>query len=41
MITEYNEIINLLDNINPIKYAKDRNFIDGSVIEYPLTFQEE
>ena len=31
MITDYNEIINLLENINPIKYAKDRNFIDGSV----------
>ena len=31
MTTNYNEIINKLDTINPIRYAKDRNFINGSV----------
>ena len=31
MKTNYNEIINKLDTINPIRYAKDRNFINGSV----------
>lgn len=31
MITNYNDIINKLDTINPIRYAKDRNFINGSV----------
>ena len=31
MTTNYNEIINKLDTINPIRYAKDRNFVNGSV----------
>ena len=31
MITNYNEIIIKIDQINPIKYARDRNFTDGSV----------
>ena len=31
MITEYDQIINQIDKINPIKYSSDRNFIDGSV----------
>ena len=30
MTTNYNEIIKKLDTINPIRYAKDRNFINGS-----------
>ena len=30
MITKYNEIINQIDLINPVKYSRDRNFIDGS-----------
>tara|TARA_B100000401_G_scaffold434845_1_gene375630 strand:+ start:415 stop:1491 length:1077 start_codon:yes stop_codon:yes gene_type:complete len=29
--TDYNEIINKIDKINPIKYGKDRNYINGSV----------
>ena len=31
MITKYSEIIKLLENIHPEKYAKDRNYVDGSV----------
>lgn len=31
MITQYDEIVKKLDLINPIRYSKDRNFIDGSV----------
>ena len=32
MITKYDEIVKIkLDLINPIRYSKDRNFIDGSV----------
>ena len=31
MITEYDQIINQIDKINPIKYSSNRNFIDGSV----------
>ena len=31
MITKYDEIIKKLDLINPVKYSRDRNFIDGSV----------
>jgi len=31
MITKFDDIIKKIDQINPIKYAKNRNFIDGSV----------
>ena len=31
MITQYDEIVKKFDLINPIRYSKDRNFIDGSV----------
>ena len=31
MITGYSEILQKLEKINPIKYTKDRNFVDGSV----------
>ena len=31
METIYSEIINKIDLIDPIKYSKNRNFIDGSV----------
>ena len=31
METIYSEIINKVDLIDPIKYSKNRNFIDGSV----------
>ena len=31
MKTIYSEIINKIDLIDPIKYSKNRNFIDGSV----------
>ena len=31
MITDYSEILQKLEKINPIKYTKDRNFVDGSV----------
>jgi len=33
MITKYTEILNKINNINPIQYCRDRNFIDGSVTE--------
>ena len=29
--TDYQEILNKIDLINPVKYTNDRNFIDGSV----------
>ena len=32
-ITNYNEIIQLLDQIDPIKYGKTRNFIHGAVTQ--------
>ncbi len=31
MTTDYSEILQKLEKINPIKYTKDRNFLDGSV----------
>ena len=31
MTTDYNKILKQIDKINPVKYSKDRNFIDGSV----------
>ena len=31
MIVKYNDIINIIDKIDPILYSKNRNFIDGSV----------
>ena len=31
MITSYEKILKKLDDINPVEYAKNRNFIDGSV----------
>ena len=31
METIYSEIINKIDLIDPVKYSKNRNFIDGSV----------
>ena len=31
MTTDYSEILQKLEKINPIKYTKDRNFVDGSV----------
>ena len=31
MISKFDEIIEKLNQINPVKYSKDRNFIDGSV----------
>ena len=31
MITKYDDILSKMDQINPIRYANDRNFIDGSV----------
>ncbi|MDA9356981.1 deoxyribodipyrimidine photolyase [Flavobacteriaceae bacterium] len=31
MVTNYKEILNKLDNLSPIEYAKNRNFVDGSV----------
>jgi deoxyribodipyrimidine photo-lyase len=31
MITEYTQILNKLDDIRPVDYSRDRNFIDGSV----------
>ena len=31
MTTDYNKILKKIDKINPIKYSKDRNFVDGSV----------
>ena len=31
MVTDYKQILNKLDQLNPVQYAKNRNFIDGSV----------
>tara|TARA_B100001758_G_scaffold50625_1_gene41117 strand:+ start:2567 stop:3649 length:1083 start_codon:yes stop_codon:yes gene_type:complete len=31
MITKFDDIIKKIDQINPVRYAKNRNFIDGSV----------
>ena len=31
METNYNEILKKLDQIKPLEYARNRNFIDGSV----------
>ena len=31
MISKFDDIIEKLNQINPVKYSKDRNFIDGSV----------
>jgi deoxyribodipyrimidine photo-lyase len=31
METNYNEILKQLDQIKPLEYARNRNFIDGSV----------
>ena len=31
MQTNYNEILKQLDQIKPLEYARNRNFIDGSV----------
>ncbi len=31
MTTKYHDIIDRIEKINPIRYAKDRNYIDGSV----------
>lgn len=30
-VTQYNEIIEIIENINPIKYGKTRNYINGDV----------
>ena len=35
MITKFDAIFKQIDSINPIRYAKDRNFIDGSVSKLP------
>jgi deoxyribodipyrimidine photo-lyase len=29
--TDYNEVVSLLDEIDPSSYAKSRNYIDGAV----------
>ena len=31
MITKFDEIQQIIEQINPVKYSSDRNFIDGSV----------
>ena len=31
MVTDYKQILNKLDQLKPVQYAKNRNFIDGSV----------
>ena len=31
MITKYTDILKRIDLINPLEYARTRNFIDGSV----------
>ena len=31
MVTDYKQILNKLDQLSPVQYAKNRNFIDGSV----------
>ena len=31
MVTDYKQVLNKLDQIKPVQYAKNRNFIDGSV----------
>ena len=31
METQYNKIIKKMDLIDPVKYSRDRNFIDGSI----------
>ena len=41
MKTTYTEITKLLENIDVSLYAKNRNFIDGSVANFLLTFLEE
>ena len=30
-VTNYKDILNLVENIHPLKYAKSRNYIDGDV----------
>ena len=31
MVTDYKQVLNKLDQLKPVQYAKNRNFIDGSV----------
>ena len=31
MVTKFKKIINRIEKIDPVNYAKNRNFIDGSV----------
>ena len=40
MISKFDEIIEKLNQINPVKYSKDRNFIDGSVSKLSPIFLE-